>query len=227
MPDYVTAIGICLAYLSIRLLIRQRIRHAWSSATVKQPVDPTRRAIPVRKVYEIPPIDQQLFEQNLKITQAYCDHQLKNNDKSPAEILRSYNPDCNGQPLFSFKDEVSEWALDILTIENESTLEQYFYSSIDYKRKAMADATEKIDYEGKILKAEFITLIDGTSEPESGGFIDVYDLPPIDSWFYVNRNENNALVFYAWIPQEFVALVDFAIATNIVECFYWVDKHLQ
>lgn len=48
-------------------------------------------------------IDQDLFNQNLLLTQAYCEMQLINVDKSPAAILRSFNPIHNGKPIYAFQ----------------------------------------------------------------------------------------------------------------------------
>ncbi|AMR32083.1 hypothetical protein A0256_11960 [Mucilaginibacter sp. PAMC 26640] len=47
-------------------------------------------------------IDNEEFERNLFLTQAYREIQLANTYKSSAEILRDFNPMYNEQLIFSF-----------------------------------------------------------------------------------------------------------------------------
>jgi len=47
-------------------------------------------------------IDDEVFKQNLLLTQLYCEQQLHNRDKNYASILRSYNPEVDENPCFEF-----------------------------------------------------------------------------------------------------------------------------
>ncbi|WP_430899745.1 MULTISPECIES: hypothetical protein [unclassified Paraflavitalea] len=77
-------------------------------------------------------------------------------------------------------------------------------------------------FQGEILVAEIDnTICDGASMVESEGFIDVYDCPPIDTWFYLSHNASGGQLLYAWVPKPFVYYVHGAIKVNCVDCLYW------
>jgi len=83
-------------------------------------------------------IDQPTFDENLRVTKAYCEFQLRNfPDKSPAEVLRSINPIYKGYPLFSLKKGVglvqAEWHIDPLEIENPTAYDDFFEIQLKYK----------------------------------------------------------------------------------------------
>ncbi|HEX8506920.1 MAG TPA: hypothetical protein VF630_16260, partial [Hymenobacter sp.] len=76
-------------------------------------------------------------------------------------------------------------------------------------------------YDGEILAVEIDnTIVDGASESVSEGLVDVYDMPPIDTWFYKVEGDNGILLF-AWIPKEFKWFADEAIAVNVVDMLRW------
>lgn len=82
---------------------------------------------------------------------------------------------------------------------------------------------EGAQFKGLILVAEIdATIVDGASESISQAFIDGNDCPPIDTWFYKIQSKLG-LVFYAWIPEQFVEITQNAIDVNVVECFTWED----
>lgn len=47
----------------------------------------------------MPIINKDEFEENLLLTQAYCDLRLRNGGKAAAEILRSFNPVIDGKAI--------------------------------------------------------------------------------------------------------------------------------
>jgi len=69
------------------------------------------------------------------------------------------------------------------------------------------------------------TQVDGASQAESEGLFDGYDLPPTDTWFYINESENGLLVF-AWIPDTFEELTERAIAVNCSDCIHWFADYM-
>jgi hypothetical protein len=189
----------------------------------------------IRIVFDI---DTKIFNKNLLLTKAYCQLQLGNENKSYASILRSFNPKFNGADLFSFKwtgfsfgktNEIScfvaNWNIDILW--NDRFYEKLFEEQLVYKREKVQVDDFASDCPGKILIAEIDqTPVDGASEVQSEGFIDGLDLPPIDTWFYQSKNKNSRLLF-AWIPEQFVSLVENGVAVNVIECFYWADEYFD
>lgn len=64
--------------------------------------------------------------------------------------------------------------------------------------------------------------IDGASEIQSLGLIDLYDIPPIDTWFYMTRTKESRLLF-AWIPNQHVHYANEAVEVNCVDCINWFD----
>ena len=177
-------------------------------------------------------IDEKVFNENLLLTQAYCDLQLKNTYKNYASILRSFNPVYDGRELFTFKLSrffhlpegeyklLTEWDLDPLAKENNFLYDDLFEKQLNHKKETIT-VPEPTEYSGKILIAEIDMVIsDGVSEFESEGFIDYNDCPPIDTWFYITKEEGRRLLF-AWIPEQFENYVDKGIEVNALNIFNW------
>jgi len=135
--------------------------------------------------------------------------------KDNAKILRSYNPTVNDKPLFSFNVErftfnirpnlnsytSTEWASEPMERKTEHSIGRLFAEQIAVKEKQALLDTDEI-YQGDVLISQIdYTVFDGASEVESLGLIDVYDIPSIDTWFYLTRSEGSRLLF-AWIPKE-------------------------
>lgn len=173
-------------------------------------------------------IDKEIFNKNLLLTQAYCELQLTNSDKSNAEILRSFNPEHNGEKMFSFEYNQYFKPGFISTVWSETPLWKNFDVYVELFEKQLLHKKELIkpskvnQYEGRIMTAQIEdTIFDGCSEANSDGFIDVYDCPPIDTWFYFAEDETGKIL-YAWVPQPFVALTDIAVAVNAMDCLEWL-----
>ena len=180
-------------------------------------------------------IDQAVFDKNLLLTQAYCALQLKNTYKNYASILRSFNPVYNGKELFSFelgcfgetKDGaykfLTEWHLDPLKRENDYLYDDLFEKQLNHKKETI-DPAGLLEFNGQVLIAEIDSVItDGVSEFESEGFIDYNDCPPIDTWFYIAKNEGRRVLF-AWIPEPCVNLADKGIEVNVINTFNWYNE---
>jgi len=176
------------------------------------------------------PIDEKIFDENLRLTQAYCEYQLNQSpDKNPAEILRSINPVYKGRPSFSFKQKddhfQTEWVTDQLSSQNQSIYDEMFDFQIKRKKEFAADEEINFLSYGEILVTSIDEVIwDGISEMESKGFIDINDCTPIDTWFYMAYNHKKR-IFFSWIPRQFVKLVDDGIDVNLLATFEWYDKN--
>jgi len=178
-------------------------------------------------------INKQVFADNLKLTQAYCDVQLKNGISDNAKIFRTYNPLYGNKHLFSFVTEhfdfdiepnlkyctLTKWIVD--PTEKESIVDNLFMDQLSYKKQCIRSIERDKTYTGSILVAQIdCTVIDGASEVQSSGLVDQYDIPPIDTWFYLTRTNESRLLF-AWIPDEFVKYADEAVQVNCVDCINW------
>ena len=182
-------------------------------------------------------IDKNIFGWNLSLTQEYCRLQLYKPQLDNAQIFRSYNPTLNQKPLFAFKVEhfafdiepnlssctFTQWALDPTEKENENLIDTLFEQQIDFKASHVSVDTRKV-YQGDILISQIdCTVIDGASEMQSLGLVDIYDIPPIDTWFYLTRSKESRLLF-AWIPKELRHHANEAVLVNCVDCINWFQN---
>jgi hypothetical protein len=180
-------------------------------------------------------IDKQVFADNLKLTQAYCDLQLKIAISDHAKIFRSYNPLYGDKHLFSFVTKqfefeiepnlkyytLTKWIVD--PTDRESIVDNLFIEQMNYKKQFISSVEIDKTYSGRILVSQIdCTVIDGASEIESLGLVDLYDIPAIDTWFYMTRTSESRLLF-AWIPNELVKYADGAVQVNCVDCINWAD----
>jgi len=180
-------------------------------------------------------IDKTTFHENLLLTQIFCKQQLLNCDKNAASIFRSINPIYNGKKLFEYKISdygyepetrycfSTEWTQDPL--RNESQLyNELFEFQLLQKRENIKSVVFEQKFNGQILVAEIDnTVTDGASEVCSEGLVDIYDCPPIDTWFYLTHNSTGRFLF-AWIPKEFVYNANKAIEVNCVDCLHWFNE---
>ena len=181
-------------------------------------------------------IDKNIFSHHLELTREYCGLQMSGTQKDNAKVFRTYNPVLNDQLLFTFKVEhfnfdiepnldyctLTNWIID--PIENRSIIDDLFVKQLDFKKQALSNKKFDKIPSGKILVSQIdLTVVDGVSEAHSLGFIDKYDMPPIDTWFYITQTKESRLLF-AWIPDGFVNYVNKAIAVNCVDCINWFEE---
>ncbi len=181
-------------------------------------------------------IDKNIFNHNLELTKEYCRLQIEGNEKDTAKVFRSYNPTLNDKPLFSFNVEhfnfeiepnvnhctLTNWAID--PIESVNVINDLFIEQLDFKKQSLLNTIFGKEPSGKIIISQIdCTVTDGASEVESLGLIDIYDIPPIDTWFYLTETKEGRLLF-GWIPNEFVHYANEAILVNCVDCINWFEE---
>ena len=171
-------------------------------------------------------IDRNIFLENLKLTQNYCESHKMVDKKNICSILRNINPVINGNKVFDFKNinddqfgklQLTNWKIDPLykkDIINEIYIIQLNYKKLNViKKQSISD--------GKILITRYKdTLFEGFCELVSNGFIDEYDLPPIDTWFYLDDTAD----LYSWVPNEFIPNVDKAINSSSTDIYSWIEN---
>jgi hypothetical protein len=71
-----------------------------------------------------------------------------------------------------------------------------------------------------------LTLADGAAEGESGGFFDLDNTPPWDTWVGLFRHEDAEIserdYLVSWVPPEFIRAVERGIFVNPEECILWL-----
>jgi hypothetical protein len=71
---------------------------------------------------------------------------------------------------------------------------------------------------GQVLVCQFNeSIVSGESEIASGGFFDVSDRPPWDTWVW-----SVGETLLSWVPLELVQQVSHGIAINPYGCIYWL-----
>ena len=178
-------------------------------------------------------IDDEIFNKNLLLTQAYCELQLMNSDNNPAMSLRTFNPVYDGYELFSYKEgnyagenfTSVNWNINPL-LGNTLLYPELFEKQLAFKNNSVDFLDSNRKFEGRILVAEiYQTVLDGASEVQSKGFVDINDCPPIDTWFYKTLYDNY-WIFFAWVPKQYVELADNAVAVNCIDCLTWYEDWL-
>ena len=179
-------------------------------------------------------IDKEVYLSNLQLTQLFYNQQLvRNKGLSKAKVLRSINPKLKGLQLFTFESQdVLDSTESFDTIVWNPKLEDSFPEIIGeiYElqlkcKNRLVAGNEVLDLPGKILKTDINSLWDGVSEYESEGIIDVYDLPPIDTWFYL-ASYHQSMILFSWIPSEYVEEVQAAIEVNALDLLEWYEEEM-
>lgn len=78
---------------------------------------------------------------------------------------------------------------------------------------------------GRIVAHETQTTVaDGGSEAGSEGYVDVYDLPPVDTWIYLSGGTGGSNpILYCWVPNPFVDAMQGAIDVSCMANYEWAD----
>jgi hypothetical protein len=70
-------------------------------------------------------------------------------------------------------------------------------------------------------------LFDGAAEQITGGYFDVNNVPPWDTWiaYVIDRPQNKAYDSYliSWIPPEHIELVGKGLWANPEKCISWAE----
>lgn len=117
---------------------------------------------------------------------------------------------------------MAKWAFDPLERKPGVSIEKLFEDQISFKEQCQYNQGYT-EFFGDILVAEIDnTVCDGASEHESLGLVDLYDIPPIDTWFYLIKNNEGKLLF-CWIPDFVKQHAINAVEVNCADCLYWFD----
>lgn len=142
---------------------------------------------------------------------AWCSPRAKPSD--PASSLRS--------------DQLRPW---VLEPDRATTVLRVLESraSTDAIVRAAAPARGRDDLGDGRLLLYFPdeNLADGAAEAATGGFFDVENVPPWDTWIGLFRDESadksSADYLVSFVPGDFVASVNRGLRVNPEECILWL-----
>lgn len=186
-------------------------------------------------------INAEVFKRNLLLTQLYCHLQMSYmvTDEvivDAASVFRSFNPEVDGREVMEYgllkypgnhttKAKIVKsvrWIMNPVT--HDSFINKYFADQLVYKEQCLEGYNVNKKYLGKILLSQVDqTVIDGASSSESYYLFDDYDLPPIDTWFYLTKDKGTRLLF-AWIPGAYGEHAQNAIDVNCVDGMNWFEN---
>ena len=131
-----------------------------------------------------------------------------------AKVLRSINPQYEGKLFYTFDKEKR-----VSPPEIEFNYAPILFHALSLRREKLG--LKRDIYElGKILRFQInITTVDGAPVENSEGFVDFYDIPPIDTWFYITKK-----YLYCWIPTMFVSKMQDAIDVEILDSYAWLEE---
>lgn len=165
---------------------------------------------------------------NLYFTVFWVDKLITNHNFSALDqsrVLRKTNPTFKGKQLHVNLDFYQEIDLDIELYKNEEF--NQIIRKILPARKISVNEKVVLTEKGRILGFEIgLTTHDGVSNDQSNGFIDSYDIPPIDTWFFVKSKFNSSQngILFCWIPNEAEKIMQDAIDVEIFDSYFWLDE---
>jgi len=71
-----------------------------------------------------------------------------------------------------------------------------------------------------------LDLADGAAEVESGGYLDVNNAPPWDTWIAMVLDaggDAKSPYLVSWVPREFLSAVQKGIDVNPEQCILWIE----
>jgi len=179
-------------------------------------------------------LDLTVFVPRLKQVIAWTEYLMQHFTYPPdrqnhGAIFRQINPVINGQTLHSSDWGYTTWNLDVYDLAN---FEQALRIALKQREvEAIKQDFYSADFQklGRILYFETqLTTHDGAAIAESNCFVDESDVPPIDTWFYLDRNvrkgarsRNN---LFCWIPKQFEAVMQEAISVEIMDSYHWLNE---
>jgi hypothetical protein len=179
-------------------------------------------------------LDLTVFVPRLKQVIAWTEHLMRHFAYAPdrqnhGAIFRQINPVINGQPLYSSDWGYTTWNLDVYSLDNFEQALQIAVNQRDQEAILLDFNFANFQQLGRILYFETgLTLHDGFAIAESNCFVDESDVPPIDTWFFLDRNiKNRALSkdnLFCWIPKRFESIMQEAINAEFLDSYHWLDK---
>ncbi|WP_212005010.1 hypothetical protein [Chitinophaga sp. HK235] len=180
-------------------------------------------------VREHPPLgekQQAVFIRQLLEVAAWTAQLAKDFDYEQGDyckVFRQTIPQINGIPAFYFNDKFVGWNIEPNKVNIGGLLADAMAARQVKELPSLQEALDR----GKVVAIETNnSLLDGGSEWESMGYVDSWDLPPIDTWFYLSGNGYNNYILYCWVPAAFETIMQRAEEAEIIDNYDWPDLKL-
>ena len=145
-------------------------------------------------------------------SQAHKSEQLRSPELSPSAILEPHYslPYDKGhfQIWVAAKRESYQRAIQAI---NETRSALVIKTSMELVPTALAQSRGKL-----LLYEPLETVTDGAAEASSGGFFDMEDAPPWDTWFLYAGG-----TIFSWVPETLFQKAQAGIDANPVDCIHW------
>ncbi|NML40125.1 hypothetical protein HHL17_23200 [Chitinophaga sp. G-6-1-13] len=137
-------------------------------------------------------------------------------------IFRKTNPFIDGVRAFQLQEEGVIWSRDIW---DEDFILRVLVEVLPARESVQPASWEDIIQKGRIVAHETCTtVVDGASEEQSGWYVDLYDLPPVDTWIYLTPQTRTAYpTLYCWVPTIFEEAMQTAMDVHVLDSYEWVD----
>jgi hypothetical protein len=142
-------------------------------------------------------------------------------------VLRKTNPIINGLRLYNVDVDYATWNVDDYNVQNFNlalcTLLEYRNSELE----SYPNVVTELKSVGRILCfSTLVTTHDGMAISDSQCFVDESDVPPIDTWFYLEPHflDMHRPTLFCWIPIAFQGVMKKAMKAEIMESYDWLDE---
>lgn len=142
------------------------------------------------------------------------------------KVLRQTNPLINGIPLYKFSEELFESDLnyEVYTLENYLAP---FNEALKARGSDNRIKFQTLEEKGRIICFDTgLTTHDGAPVAQGNGFVDTYDIPPIDTWIYLKFefDSYNLSTLFCWIPKEAEQVMQETMDVEIFDSYAWLDS---
>ena len=184
-------------------------------------------------------LDLAVFVSRLKQVIAWTEHLMQQlgsqyNELDNSKLFRQINPVIDNQSLYNFTSDYASWSVEWnikYDYYDASNFEQALQQALKQREAISMCSNDFADFRalGRILYLETqLTTCDGAAAFESHGFIDENDVPPIDTWFYLDQNikrqARKTPNLFCWIPKQFESVMQAAMNVEIFDSYHWLDE---
>lgn len=172
-------------------------------------------------------IDKKQFNDNLKNVIDWTRKLSRNFDYKDGfygTVFRQTNPIISNQPLYDIDGDYAVWDLDDLDLANYEEALKQALAVRPISQELYGDDLSAL---GRILCFSIgLTTHDKGMISESQCFFDESDVPPIDTWFYLDKTRSVNVIgtLYCWIPSPFVPVVREGMHYDLIECCEWLER---
>jgi hypothetical protein len=142
-------------------------------------------------------------------------------------VFRQTNPIIQQAPLYQFDDDYTTWNLDAYDIQIFEQALQATLAVRDNEPIGIDLTVSVLSELGRIICfTTQLTTHEGTAIIDSQCFVDDSDVPPIDTWFYLETGFpwKKSTTLFCWIPRQFESVMQAAIDVEMFGSYEWFDE---